>query len=117
GSSTTARACWGRGRWRERLLRDDFDHLDGPVQPLQAYPLAGVKRHSRDVLCQMDDYLAGQDLAGERDAAQPGRQVQRAAAVSTLGGHRLAGIKAHPDAERDHRLSVHAFEEPALQLD
>ena len=55
---------------RERLLWNDFDHLDRPVKPLQVCPLAGLKRDSRNVLCQMDDRFAGQDLAGKGDAAR-----------------------------------------------
>jgi hypothetical protein len=65
----------------------------------------------------MNDRFTGQDLAGESDAAQPSRQVQRAAAVATFGGHRLPCIQAHANAERDHRVSVDAFAESALQFD
>ena len=79
--------------------------------------LSGVELYSGDVPGQVDNRLAGEDLAGQGDAAQSRRQVQRAAAIAALCGHCLARVQAHTDAKREGRLSVRPFPESALQLD
>ena len=50
---------------RQRLLGDDLDDLDGPVESLQVRALAGVELDSGYVPGQMDNRLAGEDLAGK----------------------------------------------------
>ena len=63
------------------------------------------------------DSLAGEDLAGPRDAAQAGGEVQGAAAVTAFDRDGLAGRQADADSERESGLTVHVLPEAALQLD
>ena len=53
---------------------------------------------------EVGDLAGGEDLAGSGLAAEPRRQVQRAAPVATLDRDGLAGIQADPDREWQLRL-------------
>jgi hypothetical protein len=63
------------------------------------------------------DRGAREDLRRPRDRAQPGREVQRAAAVAVVHGHRLTGVQPDPDRQRQGRVGDGRVDEPPLQLD
>ena len=65
----------------------------------------------------MGRFLAGQDLAGRRQPAQPGREVQRPAPIAALDGHGLAGVDPDPDGEGERRIGHRLVDEPVLQVD
>jgi hypothetical protein len=48
---------------------------------------------------EVRDLTRGEHLAGTRLAAQPRREVQRAAPVAGLDGHGLPGVEADPDRQ------------------
>ena len=89
------------GNVGKRYLRDDLDQPHRRVDPLEPARPRGRELHSVDALREMDNGLAGQNLARRRDRAQPRGQVQRTAPIAALGRHRLAGIQPHPDPDRE----------------
>jgi hypothetical protein len=63
------------------------------------------------------DLARRQDLAGTSLAAQPRRQVQRAAAIPALDLDRLAGVEADPDRKGQLGIGEGLLDEPLLELD
>jgi len=116
------RASNVRGNSRRRHGRPCFggaddDRADRLGEALQPHAAAGQVRHSVDLASEMDDALAGQDLPWTRDRAEPRREVQRAAPVSPVDGHRLADVEADPDAERKVRIGRRLRREALLKRD
>ncbi len=64
----------------------------------------------REALCQ-------QHLAGRRDRAQAGRQVERAAAEAVTDRYRLAGVEADADPQRQRVVRLHPLDEALLKRD
>ncbi len=65
----------------------------------------------------MGDLGRYEDLPRAREAAQPGSEVQGAAAKSLLDGHRLACVEPDPDEQGKLRLLQRLIDEPPLQID
>jgi hypothetical protein len=62
------------------------------------------------------DALAHPHLAGARLRAEARSQVERAAAIAAVDGHRLAGIEPDADAERQRRIERSLVGERQLEL-
>ena len=65
---------------------------------------------------EMDDLLAGEDLAGAGPRAEPGREVQRATSIAALDLHRFTGVESDPDREWHGRGGDGLLHEPSLQF-
>ena len=61
--------------------------------------------------------LTDQHLARLRYSAQPGRQIERAAAEPGLDRDRLTDVDSHADQQRQRRVRPHLPREPLLELD
>ena len=64
---------------------------------------------------EVDDLSAGEHLARARERAEPCGDVQGTAPVAALDGHRLAGVQADPDGQRQRWIGDGFFYEPLLQ--
>ena len=105
------------GNGRERRLRDNLDQPHRRLDPFEPARSRGGELDSVDALREIDNGLAGQNLARGRDRAQPRGQVQRPAPIAALGRHRLAGIQPYPDAHReDGSVLARRRAEPPLKL-
>ena len=76
--------------------RDDVDRADGVVVPLQLERARVDVRQALHLRRQVDHRLGREDLAGLRLGAEPGSEVQGAAAVAPLDRDRLARVQADP---------------------
>ena len=72
-----------------------------------------MRHRARDVC----DALADPHLTGSRLRAETGGEVERAAAVATVNRHRLAGIEADADVQRQYRIEGDLVRERQLELD
>ena len=60
--------------------------------------------------------LAGQDLAGPRETAEPGCDVEGSTPVTAFRRHGLTGVEPDSDPEWEGRLPVDSLAEALLQL-
>jgi hypothetical protein len=67
-----------------------------------------------DFAREVRDFAAREYLPGPCDAAQPGSEVQRAAAKTAVDRHCLAGVQTNTDGERKSRIGDCVLDE--LQL-
>ncbi len=74
-------------------------------------------RDALDLPREMRDRRAREDLRRAGDPAEPRRQVERAAAITTLDGHRLPRVQPDPDREGQRRIRDGLVDEPPLELD
>ena len=108
----------GNRRDRRQLdLGDDLERTNPCVEAFQTQAFALHEADAFQPSGQARHRVARQDLAGRRNAAEPGGEVERAAAIAALHRDCFAGCQTDADPEREHGPAVDPFPEPRLQLD
>ena len=90
---------------------------DGFGQSLHLELAVIVERDSLGRAGEVHDALARKRLAGLGLAAQPGREIQRPAAVPALDGYRLTRVDPDPNPEGKRRVQGHFVREYELGID
>ena len=98
------------------VLGPDSDHVDRVAQAFQSHRAALDVLDAFDLARQVRDLSARQHFARAGEAAEPGSQVERTAAVSVADSNRLAGVETDPDREREGRIGDCLGHELLLQV-
>ena len=98
-------------------LRPQPDHVHRIREPLEVDGSPVDVGDAVHLPREVRDRRAGEDLGGSGDAAQPRREVERAAAVAVVDGDGLSRVQPDPDRERERRVRDGLVDEPPLELD
>ena len=107
---------------RNRIAESDSseikpEHADGLRQVLEMQLAPILCSHAVDLAREVDHALARQDLSRAGLPAQPGGQVERAAAIAAFDGNGLAGVEPDPDRQRERRVGERLLEESIPSAD
>src|SRR5205823_12581756 len=98
-------ALGANGHDVHRLL-ESLDAHGSALDVVQPLDLAREMRHTR----------AHEHLAWPREGAEPGREVERPAAVAAVNGYRLARVESDADSKREAGIGDRFRHEPLLQV-
>ena len=98
-------------------LRSDREDTDGIRESLEVQLAAIQVPNALDRAGEVNEVLTREDLARTGLGAEPGREVQRPAAVPALDRHRLTGVQADPHGEREIRGGPGCLQKARLQVD
>ena len=103
---------------RDRQVETELDlhHLDRIFEALEAHPASVDVGHPVHPPGEVDDALADQHLTRPGERTQAGCQIERTASEAALHRHRLAGVDADPEAERQLRRRPDLVRTAPLQL-
>ena len=96
-------------------LGPDGHNFHRPLEPFEPHRASLDVLEPLDLARQVRHTGADEHLARAGEGAKPGREVERPAAVAAVDGHRLAGVEADPDGERQARVGDRLSDEALLQ--
>ena len=97
-------------------LRPDGDDYHRLLEPFEPHRAALDVLETVDFAREMRHARARKHLARPGEGAEPGGEIERSAAVTAVDGHRLAGVEADPDGERQARIGDRLGDEALLQI-
>src|SRR5436190_3871441 len=96
-------------------LRPDRDDLHRFLESLESHRAPLDVLQALDLPCEMRHTRAHEHFARAGERAEPGREIERSAAVAAVDRHRFASVEPDPDSEGQARIGDRLRNEALLQ--